>query len=114
MKAISEISDLVPELEDDTRNVLLTLARIWHTLETDSIGSKQSSAGWVLERLPEGYKPVVEHALAACLGQTKEDWEKIPRQLIKECADYLINEIHRVESGLDYDKPGKRITVLSS
>ncbi|WP_258956706.1 DUF4111 domain-containing protein [Legionella sainthelensi] len=41
------------ELEQGTRNVLLTYARIWSTLETNEVRSKPIASGWVIERLPK-------------------------------------------------------------
>ena len=38
---------LISEIVSDTRNVLLTLARIWSTVETDIIRSKPMAADWV-------------------------------------------------------------------
>jgi len=40
----SEIKSLMKDLDWDTRNVLLTLARIWCTLETNTIRSKSNAA----------------------------------------------------------------------
>ena len=37
-----EIPELLPGLEeDDTRNSLLTVARIWYTLETGTVAAKE-------------------------------------------------------------------------
>ncbi len=45
MKAmLHDVNRLFADLEHDTRNVLLTFARIWSTLETDTIRSKPSAA----------------------------------------------------------------------
>ncbi|MCE3277338.1 MAG: nucleotidyltransferase [Propionibacteriaceae bacterium] len=42
--AIAGIPQLLGDLESDTRNVLLTLARIWTTLQTGQIRSKDAAA----------------------------------------------------------------------
>jgi hypothetical protein len=47
-----ELPSLVADLESDTRNVLLTLARMWTTVATGRIVSKDAAAAWALERLP--------------------------------------------------------------
>lgn len=106
----SEIQDLLPELKDDTRNVLLTLARIWHTLDTDAISSKQVVARWALTKLPQEYQPVFEHALAVCLGDIEENWDGLPGELIQSCAKYLVDKIEAAKANLSYDST-KRITV---
>jgi hypothetical protein len=48
----------------DTRNVVLTLPRIWSAVATDDVLSKDSAAAWVLPRLPEAHRPVLERARA--------------------------------------------------
>ncbi len=50
---VAGVPDLLDELESDTRNVLLTLARIWMTLGTGEITSKDAAAQWAIARLPE-------------------------------------------------------------
>ena len=57
-----EIPQLLGDLDSDTRNVLLTLARIWATLETGRILSKDAAAAWVIERLPDPYRAPLEEA----------------------------------------------------
>lgn len=51
MKAmIHDLERLTTDIESDTRNVLLTYARIWSTLETSEIRSKPNAADWVMTR----------------------------------------------------------------
>jgi predicted nucleotidyltransferase len=69
------VPGLVSELETDTRNVVLTLARIWYTLETGIIGSKDEAAAWALERLPAGSREVLALARDEYLdGRDDTDW----------------------------------------
>ena len=42
--AVAGIPHLLSDLESDTRNVLLTLARIWTTLQTGQLRSKDAAA----------------------------------------------------------------------
>jgi predicted nucleotidyltransferase len=57
--AVAGIPHLLSDLESDTRNVLLTLARIWTTLETGQIQSKDAAAAWALKQLPREHQPVL-------------------------------------------------------
>jgi streptomycin 3"-adenylyltransferase len=57
-----ELPSLLAELEDDTRNVLLTLARIWLTATTGQIRPKDVAARWAAERMPPHLRPVIERA----------------------------------------------------
>ena len=77
----------------DTRNVLLTFARIWCTVETDTIRSKQAAADWAIVCLPEKYHQVIKRAKAIYKGETEEHWDDI-QELIKPCADFIINQIN--------------------
>ena len=90
---IDGLSNLLSDLDSDTRNVLLTFARIWSTVATDKIRSKPAAAAWVLNRLPEKYRPVMERAKAICKGEEKEYWDDI-REIIKPCADFMLGEIN--------------------
>ena len=65
------------ELQSDTRNVLLTFARIWTTLATGVIRSKDTAADWVLHQLPEEHRLVLARARAIYLGHHPERWDDI-------------------------------------
>jgi hypothetical protein len=82
------------DLNSDTRNVLLTYARIWSRVETDTIRSKPAAAAWAIDRLPEDYKPVMKRARAICIGKENEYWDDI-KILIQPCADLMVNEINK-------------------
>ncbi len=57
-----ELATLLDELEDDTRNVLLTLVRIWATLMTGQILSKADAAAWAMERLAPEERATIARA----------------------------------------------------
>ncbi|MEW9612398.1 aminoglycoside adenylyltransferase domain-containing protein [Shinella sp. S4-D37] len=42
------LSELLRDLREDTRHVLLTLARIWHTAENGVFVSKDEAANWAI------------------------------------------------------------------
>lgn len=94
MTAIVEaLPNLMSDLDSDVRNVLLTLARIWSTVATDAIRSKPAAAEWVIDRLPDKYRPVMERAKAICKGEEKEHWDDL-QELIKPCAEFMVSEVH--------------------
>ena len=76
---LDSIPVLMPGIEEgnDTRNGLLTLARIWTTLATGEIRAKDEAADWALARLPEEHRPVLAYARAAYLGEEPEDWREL-------------------------------------
>ena len=75
--AADALDPLVADLDDDTRNVLLTLARIWATAATGSIRSKADAADWALGQLPEDLRPPLERARAIYVGEEAERWDDI-------------------------------------
>ena len=89
------LSTLMADLSRDTRNVLLTYARIWSTVETDAIRSKPDAAAWAINHLPEEYKPVMKRACAICIGEKNEYWDDI-KTLIQPCADYMVSQIKKI------------------
>jgi streptomycin 3"-adenylyltransferase len=86
------IPDLLADLESDTRNVILTLARIWFTTATGSIEPKDVAAAWALARLPEHDRAVLAHARAIYLGEEPERWEHLQTS-VRQHADVLVGAI---------------------
>jgi predicted nucleotidyltransferase len=92
-EAIDEVLQGI-ELASDTRNGVLTLARIWSTGATGVIRSKDAAADWALERLPEEHRAVLAHARAVYLGDEEERWDDLaPR--VRPHADYVVREIRQ-------------------
>ena len=91
------IPSLLADLEGDERNVVLTFARIWTTLATGIVRSKDAAAHWALPRLPPEHRPVLAHARASYLGETAEEWgELMPR--VRPHVDHVITEIERLDT----------------
>ena len=90
------VPSLLANLESDTRNVLLTLARIWATVATDVIGSKDEAATWALERLPAEHRGVLNRAREMYLeGWDEDDWGPA-KPAVRAHAAYVIEEIERL------------------
>ena len=79
-------------IEADTRNGILALARIWSALVTGAMYPKDVAAAWALQRLPDEHKPVLARARAIYLGEDEERWEDI-REDVRRYADYVVGEI---------------------
>jgi streptomycin 3"-adenylyltransferase len=108
---VDALPHLMGDLESDVRNVLLTLARIWSTVATDAIRSKPAAADWVINHLPEKYRPVMERAKAICKGQTTEHWDDI-QELIKPCADFMLSEANnKITEIMLSDDRNRSITI---
>ncbi len=92
---VDGIDGLLDELDSDTRNVLLTLARIWSTLVTGTIRSKNDAADWALERLPEEHREVLASARALYLSGEYGHWDDLGRR-VRAHTDYVVGEINRL------------------
>ena len=64
-------------IDRDTRNVVLTLPRIWSAIATDEVHSKDSAATWALEHLPDEHRPVLQRAQAIYRGEAQDSWNDI-------------------------------------
>ncbi|MGW6460803.1 aminoglycoside adenylyltransferase family protein [Streptomyces sp. NPDC055078] len=89
------VPELLADLEEDTRNVVLTLARVWATLATGTILSKDAAAAWALDRLPAAHRPVLARARAVYLGNEAERWDDLGPRL-RPYADEVAGVIGRL------------------
>jgi streptomycin 3"-adenylyltransferase len=99
--SLSGIPDLLTELHQDTRNAVLTLARVWTTLATGEIRPKDAAAEWALARLPPERRPVLEHARQLYLTRhySEEHWSEELRAGVRPYADTVLAEIRRLTAG---------------
>jgi streptomycin 3"-adenylyltransferase len=95
-RAIAQgIPGLLDDLDSDTTNVVLTLARIWTTLATGTIRSKDAAADWVLARLPEEHRPVLSRARAVYLGEDDDRWDDLQART-RPHVNHVLGEIERL------------------
>jgi len=79
---------LIEELEDDTTNVILTLCRMFYSLETGKITSKDKAVDYTLNYVPERF----HLPLLACKNQylgKDSPMKKINPLLLKEFASFI-------------------------
>jgi streptomycin 3"-adenylyltransferase len=89
---VAGVPGLLGDLEDDTRNVLLTLARILVTVETGAIVAKDEAAERVLPRLGARQRAVLERARDAYHGPDYGSFDDIQAD-VRPCADALIRAV---------------------
>jgi predicted nucleotidyltransferase len=89
---VDAIDGILADLDDDTRNMLLTLARIWCTAETGEIRSKDAAADWALTHLPAEHRPALEHARDGYRSGDYGSWDGLDA---RACADHVAGEIRR-------------------
>jgi len=106
-----DLDRLSEDLLTDTRNVLLTYARIWNTLETNSIQSKPGAADWVIKHLPKTYIPVMHRAKLICIGVENEYWDDIS-ELIKPCIAFMLDKINEQIMSIDFENPSILIKLM--
>ena len=98
LNAIVRDTETVDEyLPWDTRNVVLTLPRIWSALATDDVHSKESAASWALERIPEEHRAVLERAVSAYRGDTDDRWDDVVVGT-RAYVDSMLAQIRRVRA----------------
>jgi len=107
---LHDLNRLAMDLADDTRNVLLTYARIWSTLETNMIRSKPTAADWAMKHLPKIYQPVMKRAKSICIGVENEYWDDI-KVNIKSCADFMADKINAKTPLINFDDLNKAIKL---
>lgn len=91
---VEGIPGLLADLDPDTRNVVLTLARIWTTLATGTVRSKDAAADWALPRLPVEHRAVLARARAIYLGEEEERWDDV-RPQVRAHVDHVLREIEQ-------------------
>ncbi|MGW5860779.1 aminoglycoside adenylyltransferase family protein [Streptomyces sp. NPDC055239] len=94
---VAGVPDLLAELASDTRNVVLTLARIWMTLATGAVTSKDAAADWALARIPAVHRPVLAHARSVYVAGAGEGerWGEL-RPLVGPYAAYVVGVIEEL------------------
>ncbi|WP_435887376.1 aminoglycoside adenylyltransferase family protein [Streptomyces antimycoticus] len=97
---VAGIPDLLDNLDGDTRNVLLTFARIWTTLTTGQIRPKDAAADWALAQLPPEHRPVLEHARQLYLNcrHSEESWSETLQAQVRPHVDRVLAEIDRLST----------------
>ncbi|HEX8304750.1 MAG TPA: aminoglycoside adenylyltransferase family protein [Jatrophihabitans sp.] len=92
---VSDVPRLLSEAATDTTNVLLTLARIWLTLATGDIASKDVAATWVLDRLPSERRAALIRARAVYLGHEHDSWDDLQPE-VRRLGEELVRAIDRI------------------
>lgn len=91
---VAGIPSLVRDIDSDTRNVLLTLARIWFTLATNKIRSKDAAADWALDVLPGEHRPLLSLARDMYVEGIDDDraWANLAPEA-RALAAHIVGEI---------------------
>ena len=90
------VKDVMPGLQEDSTMGLLTLARVWYTLETGGFTSKDGAGDWAVARLDRALRGPLDVAVAAYRGELTPDWEAIRAQMTAT-ADAMVSAIRRYD-----------------
>lgn len=98
LASLEGIPGLLEDVPHDTRNVLLTLARIWTTLATGTIVAKDVAADWAIARLPSEHRAVLEFARELYLTTTYPDetWGDELKAQVGPHVDEVLAQIRRL------------------
>lgn len=107
------LNNLITDIKSDTENVLLTLARIWNTVSTNTIVSKSNAAAWAIDQIPAKYNIVLKRAGEICIGETKDYWGDL-EALIQPCANFMLNEINKQMSLIEKSNKDTQYIKLGS
>lgn len=92
-RAIREaLPNILASLKADERNVLLTLSRMWYTVVTRGLTSKDNAALWAEARVPEPFVNLLAKARNAYLGNVVDDWTNLEAEVSGLCS-YLAKQI---------------------
>lgn len=96
--SVAGIPGLLDALDEDTRNVLLTFARMWSTLATGEIRSKDAAADWALAQLSPEHRPVLQHAKELYLTRrySEESWGNELKAEVRPHVNQVLAEINRL------------------
>ncbi|WP_338320819.1 aminoglycoside adenylyltransferase family protein [Streptomyces lonarensis] len=103
---VAAVPELLAEVADDTRNAVLTLARVWTTLATGEIRSKDAAARWALPRLPAARRPVLAHALRL-YRESDYAAEWWPAGLRQQAPEYAAHLAARIAAAAGRDAAGE-------
>jgi predicted nucleotidyltransferase len=90
---LESVPDLLSYLDGDERNVVLTFARIWASLATGRLMSKDGAADWAMPLLRGEHRAVLAHARSLYVrGIAAEAWgDLMPR--VRPLVEHLIGRI---------------------
>ncbi|MGG1659213.1 aminoglycoside adenylyltransferase family protein [Brevibacillus sp. NRS-1366] len=89
------IPNLIAHYHGDERNVLLTLCRMWLTIDTKEIVSKDKAGVWAKTRVPKKYKEIIELAIKDYLSEAHINW-KLHENDVEKTIGFLVNKLNQL------------------
>lgn len=86
---LASLPNLIKEIEDDEINVILTLCRMYYSIKTGEVISKDKAVDYILPITPDKFKPLVVKAKAFYLGENNIS-KDTDVDLLHQFADFII------------------------
>ncbi|MBO0993435.1 aminoglycoside nucleotidyltransferase ANT(9) [Bacillus sp. SD088] len=82
-RAIKEsLPELIGGIKGDERNVILTLARMWLTMDVGEISPKDVAAEWAIPQLPKEHATLLDVARKAYRGECVDKWGGLESEVL--------------------------------
>ena len=78
--------------DDEQRNVLLTLARMWRTAKTGEFVTKDAAVSWAAPLVPSEIGDTLRFAGEAYLGKVADNWSTRAAE-VQLASDYLQKKV---------------------
>lgn len=91
----ADIPILLEGVREEGKNTVLTLARIWYTVFTEKITSKDNAANWAMAILPKEQGALLNLAKEEYLGNLKVNWNDKEEELVL-LVEYMKKEIEKL------------------
>lgn len=92
---LESIPALLADLPWDTRNVLLTFARMWVTVATGELRPKDEAATWAMQRLPAHEATLLGRARDQYVEGVTGEWGPEALDLARTTVEAMAGEIRR-------------------
>ncbi len=89
---LASLPNLIREIEDDEINVILTLCRMYYSIQTGVVISKDKAVDYILPITPDKFKPILVQAKAVYLGESNVS-KDTDVDVLHQFADFIITLI---------------------
>lgn len=89
---LASLPYLIREIEDDEINVILTLCRMYYSIQTGVVISKDKAVDYILLITPDKFKPILVQAKAVYLGESNVS-KDTDVDVLHQFADFIITLI---------------------
>lgn len=87
---LASLPNLIKEIEDDEINVILTLCRMYYSIQTGVVISKDKAVDYILPITPDKFKSILVQAKAVYLGESNVSKDV---DVLHQFADFVITLI---------------------